>query len=215
MQPPITREAAGEYLKTEIPPEAWQEICRAFAMYGDVLDALDASRASKSKDPAKASWHERQKSTVKALEAALDRLQATRKHGAFLHEASENYSLANLGQSAGTELNADRMLRDAYRKILDALVIIERAEPMAVDVPTEATVRAVLVRDIRDALVPHGIEVRASTGFALDEIPDRAPRLLDLTPFEQFVDVLGIGDEMTVASFSSFVRSTLAGEKRG
>jgi hypothetical protein len=214
MQPPITRERAGKDIGAEITPEAWSAICRAFEQYGFALDNLAASRASKSKDPAKASWHERQKSTVKALEAALDRLEATRKHDEFLHEASENYALANLGYSAGSEVNADRMLREAYRKVLDALVIIERAEPMEIEVPTEATARAVLVRDIRDALQRQGIEARASTGFALD-IPDRGPRLSDLTPFEQLLDALGIGDKMTVGAFSAFVRSALSGKKGG
>lgn len=214
MQPPITRAEAGEYLGAEIPAESWRAICTAFALYGDALDDLKTSRASKSKDPEKASWHERQKSTVKALEAALDRLQAIRKHEEFLREASENYSMATHGSSHGLDLSADRMLREAYKKILDALIIIERAEPMEIEVPTEANARATLVRAIAGALVQDGIEARASTGFALD-IPDRAPRLSDLTPFEQFLDALGIGEEMTVGAFSAFVRSALAGEKRG
>jgi|GEM_PF-5446857 hypothetical protein len=220
MQPPITREAAGEYLKAEISAEAWSAIRRSFAQYGFAQDALKASRASKSKDSKKASWHERQQNTVKALEAALDRLKATQKHGEFLSEASENYSLANRGYSHGTDVSADRMLREAFRLILDALVIVERAEPMEIEVPTEANARATLVRDIASALAESGIEARASMGRALEGLEDNEglPRdalLSELTPFEQLLDVLGIGEEMKNTSLSAFVRSALSGEKRG
>jgi hypothetical protein len=215
LEPPITREEAGEYVKTEISAEAWAEICRAFVEYGGALDDLKTSRASRSKDPEKASWHERQTSTAKALEAALDRLQATRKHGEFLREASENYSLQKSNASYSDATDADRMLRDAHRLILDALVIVERAEPMEIELPTEANARAKLVRDVASALAKSEIEARASNGRNLDAITDRKARLSDLTPFEQLIDALGIGEEMTVASFSAFVRSALHGEKGG
>lgn len=210
MQPPITREAAGEYVKAEISDEAWGAICRAFAQYGYALAALKASRASKSKDPQKASWHERQQNTVKALEAALDRLQATRKHGEFLREASENYTLATFGHSHGNDMSADRMLREAYRLTLDALVIIERAQPQIIEVPTEANARTTLVRGIADALAKDGIKARASTGRNLEAVTDRDAILSDLTGFEQLLDALGIGEEMTVKSFSEFVRSAIS-----
>lgn len=214
MEPPITREAASEYLKADISAEAWSEVCRAFAQYSFTLDNLATSRASKSKDPQKASWHQRQTDTIKALEAALDRLKATRKHDEFLREASENYALATFGRSFGSKESADRMLSDAYKNILHALVIIERAESMDMDVPTEANARATLVRDIADALAQNGIEARASTGWAPGEVTDRAFILSDLTPFEQFLDALGIGEEMTVKSFSEFVRSAISSKTR-
>lgn len=214
MQPPITREAAGEHFGAEITAESWSEICRAFAQYGFVLDDLKASRASKSKDPNKASWHERQKNTVKALEAALDRLQVARKHRRFLHEASENYSLVTLNRSAGADLDAANLLDEAFKKILYACVMIERAEPQIVEVPTEANARAMLVRAIAEALTKAGIKARASTGRSLDSVTDpnagRNARISDLTLFEQFLDLLGIGEEMTVKSFSEFVRSSIS-----
>lgn len=220
MQPPITCEDAGEYVKAEIPIEAWSEICRAFAQYGCALDNLKASRASKSKDPKKASWHERQKSTVKALEAALDRLQATRKHGEFLHEASDNYCLATFGYSFGYHVNADKLLRESYLNILNALVIIERAEPMIMEVPTEANARTTLVRDIADILARNGIEARASNGRAFEGLENGAGEkrdalLSELTPFEQLLDALGFGEETTNESFSAFVRTALSGKKGG
>lgn len=214
MGPPITREAACEYVRADISEEAWGAICSAFAQYGCVLDSLKASRASKSKDPEKSGWHERQQSTVKALEAALDRVQAARKHRDFLIEASENYSIVTLGQSAGADLSAARLLDEAFKKILDALVIVDRAEPQIVEVPTEANARAQLVRAIAGALAQDGIAARASTGFDAEAL-DRAVRLSDLTPFEQLLDILGIGKEMTINSFSRFVRSALSGKNRG
>lgn len=214
MTPPITREIAANHFQAELPQQTWEKICRAFMWYGFALDDLKASRSSKSKDPKKASWHERQKNTVKALDAALDRLGATRKHGEFLREASENYALQTLGYSAGAEIDAQQMLNDAYQKVLHALIIIERSKPLDIEVPTEAAARTKLVRDIRDALVEAGIEAKPSTGFALDAI-DRSPRLSDLKLFEQFLDLLGIGDEMTVGSFAEFIRSALAQEKGG
>jgi hypothetical protein len=188
MQPPITLKAAGHCLGAEISPEAWAGICRAFARYGFALDDLAASRASRSKGPAKASWHERQKSTVKALEAALDRLEATRKHGEFLREASDNYALATFGHSFGSELSAECMLQDAFCKVLNALVIIERAEPMAVEVPTAASGRARLAREFCDALALDGIPLRYSDRRTLPEDASEA----DLTPFEQLLSALGV-----------------------
>lgn len=214
MEPPITRDDACEYVKAGISSEAWASICRAFAQYGYVIDDLKASRVSKSKDPKKASWSARQQSTVKALDAALDRVEAARKHREFLHEASENYSIVNLNRSAGADLSAARLLDEAYQKISAALVIIERAKPQIVEVPTEATARAKLVRAIADALAMDGIEARASTGFDAEGL-DGAALLSNLTPFEQLLDVLGIGEEMTINSFSRFVRSAITGKKGG
>ncbi len=210
MQPPISCDEASEYIKAPIPVEAWEKIESAFSRYGKALDRLGASRAGKSKEPTKASWHERQKNTAKALEAALDRLKSARSHGDFLQEASENYALATLGQSAGEAINADKLLRDAYRKISDALMIIERSEPREIVLPTAATARAILIRDLRDALAESGIDAKASTGRYTSDLA-RPLVLGDLTPFEQFLDGLGVGEDLSIASFATTIRAALKG----
>jgi hypothetical protein len=209
----LGRDDVAQYLGATPSEGAWSRIIMAFSRYEDALDDLKSSRDSRSKDPAKASWYERQTQTKNALEAALDRLQATRKHDEFLQEASENYSLETFGSSAGSEVNADQLLREAYQKIMNALIIIERANSLEIELPTEANARAKLVREIRDALAQDGIEARASNGRSLGELEE--PLLRDLTKFEQFLDALGICEELTVKSFSAFVRSALVGEKGG
>jgi hypothetical protein len=214
LEPLITREESQQYLDAEVSENAWTRIVIAFGRYSETLQTLKTSRLSKSKDPDKASWHERQKSTAKALEAALDRLTAARKHGDFLIEASENYLFTTYGHNMIPMDDAEKLICDAFDKILHALVMIERAEPQIVEVPTEASARAKLVREIYIAITSDGIEAKASNGFALDSLT-RAPTLSDLSPFEQFLDALGIGEEMTEQSFSAFVRSALAGLKRG
>jgi hypothetical protein len=210
MVPPISCDRAGEYVKVQIPADAWAKVESAFAHYGRALDRLNGSRTSKSKDPEKASWHERQKRTANALEAALNSLKLARSHGDFLYEASENWALAFLGQSAGSDVNAARLLDDAHQKVLKALVIIERAEPRKIDVPTLASARAILIKAIRDALVESGIEAKASTGRFISDL-DRRPTLDDLTPFERLLAKLDIGDDLAYASFATTVRSALSG----
>lgn len=209
MQPPMSREAASEYLETEISLEAWSKVAQAFCKYGFSLDDLNASRASKSKDPTKASWTERQKLTVNALEGAMDRLQATRKHGEFLREASENYCQAEFGYSFSSEVSADRLLNEAYRKIFDAIVIIERAEPIEVEVPTNASARAILAIAIRDALSEDGIKTQLSDRRTL---PDDASEA-DLTPFEQLLSALGVHEGETPTAVARWIHRAVTNPK--
>lgn len=208
-EPPITRDMASTYLGAEVSKEAWLTICQAFASYGDRCDDLAASRLGKSKDPQKASWHERQKSTITALEAVLDRLESVRNHGEFLREASENYSLISFNASFGPEVNADQILREAYRKILDALVIIERAEPMEIDVPTDANARARLAREIKGALAQDGIALNLSDRRALPEDAAEA----DLTPFEQLLSALGVHDGETPSAVARWIHRAVTHPK--
>jgi hypothetical protein len=208
MQPPIPRTDFAEIMGADISDAAWSQINTAFYHYGVALDDLGMSRSAKSKDPAKASWDTRQKATVKALEAALDRLAATRKHDEFLREASENYSVANNGHSFGTDNSADLMLKDAYQKILHALVIVERAEPADIEVPTIAHAQGRLVSDLRDALQSCGITVEKSNGWTLDGL-DHQPSLADLTPFENLIDALLVHDWYKIAGFSKTIRKAL------
>lgn len=214
LQPPIEQDEAEKILGQIIPPEAWCEIRAAFGAFGRRERALEASKASRSKgDPQ--SWQGRQDSAVKAIEAAMGKVRdAKGRHGEFLREASELYNLQRFGCTLNASFNARRLLEEAHDKLIHAAAIIERAEAMEIETPTKATSRDMLVREIHTALTAHGIEARASTGYALDGTV--GPVLMrDLTPFEQLIDAFGIGDERTEAAFSAFVRAAIAGEKQG
>lgn len=210
MTPPIDRQEAGRILDAEPSQAAWRAICAAFALYGDRLDDLAASKSSRKKDDPQ-SWHARQARATKALEAAF--AQANRAmEGRFLDEASENYSLREHGCSAGPEVEARRLVDDACRKLMLALVIAERAEPMEAETPTAATARDDLLRALAAALGADGIEAETSPGWHLDGLA-RPPRLSDLTAFERLVAALGIGDEKKPAAFAAWVRGALGGNR--
>ena len=211
MEPPVDRHEAGRILGTEPSPAAWRAICAAFALYGERLDVLGASKASRKNEGQ--SWHVRQTQATKALETALALAQRTlNRHGRFVDEASENYSLQQHGYSAAPEAEARMLVEDACRKLLLALVIVERAEPREIETPTAATARDDLVRALAAALEADGVDVETSPGWHLDGL-GRSARLSDLTAFERLVAALGIGDDKKPAAFSAWVRGTLGGNR--
>lgn len=214
--PPISRARASQNLKADIPITAWSRIEAAFLEYGLSLDQLGTSRASRSKDTKKASWYQRQGETVAALQSALDRLKAAQKHDRFLDEASENYALVTLGRSAKSEISADRLIGEASKAILDALIIVERADSRDLEVPTAAAARAALISSIHDALEDSGIEAKASSGMYINNFTEKDKRpltLKDLTPFERLIDDLKICEELTEKSLAVTVRQALSGER--
>jgi hypothetical protein len=108
------------------------------------------------------------------------------------------------------------MLKDAYQKILHALIIVERAEPADIPTPTAAHARDRLVRDLRDALQSCGIIAKASHGRELQLI-DRGVLNVgnlhvsfgDLTPFENLIDALLIFESESIDGFSRTIRKAL------
>lgn len=213
LQTPIARETASQILGCEISEETWRHIEMAFELYGKRLDQLTASKVSRKKDDAQG-WAARKAATVRALEDVLKKLEASRaRHGNFLHEASENYSLQTYGVSAGSGRSAKRLLDEAFRATLAALVIIERAEPREIEIPTEARSRDMLVQDVFRALHDAGLDPRASYGATLDQL--ERVTLADLTPFEKLIAEFQLGDEKKPAAFAAFVRSAIAGGNRG
>lgn len=211
--PPIEKSKAAEIMGCDIPDEAWLKIRFAFRAFGSVLEQLSASKTSKSKgDPQ--GWHYRQNEAIRALEAALAKIDQARRHGNFLEEASENYSKQTFGESSPIERNARLKLDNAYQETLGALAIVERAIPLEIELPTEATARSELVRAIWQAFIETGIDAKASTGFSLEGIVGTI-RLSDLTRFERLLIEFQIGDDRKPAAFSAFVRSAIGGEKQG
>jgi len=213
-EPPLSQAQASDVIGQAIPDHAWREICAAYEAYGERQRALEASKASRSKGDAQ-SWHTRQKAATKAIEAAMDKVSDSRKnHGRFLDEASENYSVQAVGRSYGPEESATRMLDEAHEKLLHAVAIIERANPQEIEIPTAATSRDMLVKDIHAALTGAEIEVRLSNGFDLGQMG--IVRTKDLTAFEVLIGQFGIGDDRKPAAFSAWLRGVLAdGKKSG
>lgn len=210
-RPTLSRDEAERVYGRAFTDAAWGAICNAFMRYGERLRALNATRLSRSKDPAKAGWDQRQSATVKAIEAAMDRINAARRHDEFLREASDNYSIQTFGQSYMGSVNAQRLVDEAFGNLLDALIIVGRAEPMEIETPTEAEAQRILVRQLRDALSEQEMDVSVSDGR---ELPDK-PSEADLTPFEQLVSAFGVHDGETPAAVSRWLRRALAGQNGG
>lgn len=216
LEPPLSQTEAENIIEQNIPDEAWLAIRRAFHDYGRRQRGLETSKASRSKGDDQ-SWHTRKDAVTKAIEAAMHKLDSvrSRRHGNFLREASENYCLETFKRSHSSEQSAQSLLDDAYRKMLHALVIVERSNPQEIEFPTSAHSRDMLVRDIHDALLQSGIAARPSNGFDIGQF-GRTVRLQDLTRFEQLIVNFGIGDDRKPEAFSAWLRGALSsGEKQG
>lgn len=213
VRPTITQEQASAIMGHTIPDEAWQDIARAFHDYGWRQRALETSKASLSKGDDQ-SWHTRKDAATKAIEAAMKKVDAARsKHGDFLTEASENYCVETFGHSYLSQHNARRLLDQAFKDMLDALVILERSNPQEIETPTAATSRDMLIRDIHRALTSCDIEARASNGRDLGQLERVA--INSLTAFEKLIAEMKIGDERKPAAFSKMIRAAIAGQKQG
>jgi hypothetical protein len=214
VEPNLSQVEASEIIGRSIPDAAWSAIRRAFHSYGPRQNALETSKASHSKGDDQ-SWHTRKGAATNAIEVALQKVQLARsRHGGFLDEASENYSLETVGQSYTTDNSVRRMLDDAFMKMFHALVIIERSNPQEIETPTAAHSRDILVKDIHAALIEGGVEVRLSSGFVLGQMEIVLTK--DLTAFEALISQFGIGDDRKPAAFSSWLRAVLSdGKKQG
>lgn len=211
LEPPLSQKESEAVYGRPILDETWSAVCHAFKQFGYHLRALEATQAHRAKDPSKLGWEALQQTTVKAMEAALGRIEAARGHGDFLREASENYCLRTYGRSYLSEHNADQLLREAYRKIMDAVLIIERAQPDEVETPSGAEARKILARSIVEALRTQDGSVAVSDGHCL---PDDAAES-DLTPVEQLISALGIHEAERPSALSRWLRRALAGQIRG
>ena len=214
LRPPISQAMAGEIIGQRVSDTAWLEIRRAFEAYGKRKDALEASKSSRSKGDSQ-SWHTRQQAATKAIEAAMSKVASAKsKHGEFMHEASENFTIENFGYSHGPEYCAQQKLDTAYMLMLDALMILERANPQEIEIPTSAHSRDILVRDIHAALDKSGIGCKPSSGYDLGQL-DKVG-IDDLTEFERLVIAFCIGDDKKPAAFAAWLRGVFAdGENQG
>lgn len=214
LEPNLSQPEASEVIEQAIPDAAWSTIRRAFHAYGRRQDALKTSKLSKSNSDQQ-SWHTRKGAATKAIEAAMQKVQSARsRHGDFLDEASENYSLETFGQSYTTDQSVRRMLDEAYQTMFHALVIVERSNPQEIETPTAANSRDMLVRDIHAALSKSGVEVRLSNGYDLGQL--EKVRTKDLTAFETLIAKFGIGDDRKPSAFSAWLRAVLSdGKKQG
>lgn len=208
MCPPMTVDAASGILGQEISLDAWAKIETAYRIFGHGLDDLSASRLSRKKgDPS--GWFAQQEATAKDLETAMGRLKRVMARPLFLAEAAENYSLQTFGYSHIDGL--DRELGEAYKTILNALTVIERATPLEVEVKSEAELKGYLVRSVHAALKDAGVDVSVSDGWTLEGNPEGVA-LADLTGFEQLVEALGIhdtGDDGKLSAFARWLRRAL------
>ncbi|WP_044043476.1 hypothetical protein [Octadecabacter antarcticus] len=209
-EPPIGRDEASAIVGHTIDTATWIKIRVAFHKHGREARRLQGSKTSRKKDDPQG-WLVRQTAASKALETALKKINDVRtKHGEFLFEASENYSLKEFGVSASLEFNARAKLDRAFAEGNRALLIIERATERKIEVLTAASARDVLLCDIADALDEVDIPTGTTSGWALDSI-DGQPGISDLTPFENLIDALAIMNDKDIKSFSAQIRAALSG----
>jgi hypothetical protein len=194
LEPLVSQEQASEMLGWPIPDDAWHKIALAFARFGDGMDDLATSRPNNAKgDPQ--SWHRQHRASVADLNCAfkcIDRV--TRDRHAFLMDALDNYSLQQHGHSGSLEVI--RALNDAKQTLIRAMTMIERAEPHEIEVPTEATLKADLIRSIYDAVTKAGLAATLSSNGAAS----------GLTRFESFLLSLGIKRGNSDRAFAKAVR---------
>lgn len=203
LRPPIARAEAETILGRTMPPEVWCAIERAFGEFGRGLAALAASKAAGKKDDP-LTWRGRQDATVRELEQIMTLLCRARARRGFLAECRENYALRN-NALGGPHL--EHLLGDAYGRVLHAIAIVERAEPMSLEVASEPQLRRGLALAVADALRDADIPVALSDGWALERMEGVSGA--DLTPFESLVDALGIHDSVSLGALSRWLRRAM------
>ena len=199
LEPNVSQEAASGVLGQPIPDTAWQKITLAFGLYGDGLDDLGTSRPNDGKNDPQ-SWHQQQRASVADLNRAFECIdRVTRDRKQFLIDARDNYSLQTHGHSGSLAMKRD--LEDMKLRLIRAMATIERAEPLELEVPTEATLRASLIAEIYGALQGCGILVTLSSKGAQES----------LTRFEELLLALGIERGNSNRAFTMRVRRAVAG----
>lgn len=112
------------------------------------------------------------------------------KNISFLHEASYSYA-TDYNSSGARSGNAYELLTEAEKMLFDAFIIIDRANIIETEIPTDTEARRILFRTVKDALEQSGQDCKLSSGYSLDAIPNGASEA-DLTPFEQLICALEI-----------------------
>jgi hypothetical protein len=109
-------------------------------------------------------------------------------------DALDNYSLQTRGHSGLLEVIRD--LNEMKVRLIRAMTMIERAEPLEVEVPTAATLRDSLILAIYDALQESDLQVTLSSKESVGS----------LTPFERLLLSLGINRGQSDQAFAMMVR---------
>lgn len=207
VEAPIPQDQAEFALGREISDEEWAGINFAYQRHQANLRALNSSKASRKKDD-RQGWLARQTASVRDIEAAMERIERVRnRHGDFLDEASENHSIQQFGHSAHPSACALDLLTDAYRKLISAVAIVERAEPLEIEVPTEAEARKTLVSSIFEVLKPGGAAI--TNGRSIEVLDECSFSML--TGFEQLIYELEIHEAKRPETFARWVRSAVTG----
>lgn len=185
LTPPVSRKDAERETGMDIPEPAWQEIHKAFALYGRRLDALTGFQANHDKNNL-LSFAAQKTKTERRLASAIKELDAIPR--GFLDEAADNLSITKTG--GGDSFNLRGRLAAALVEMDQLAAMIRDAEPIPRETPTEATARIELAQAVFATLKPYGATLSNGWTAALEEIDDYA----DLTPFERLVKTLGIHD---------------------
>ncbi|SFI55892.1 hypothetical protein [Jannaschia pohangensis] len=199
-EPPISREAAGTEFGAEISTEAWSIIRSAYVKHAFRLQDLEGTRDNKNPNDTRG-WGRRKRKAVTELNAALKGCAAINRE--FLDEADELYSMATGGNAHSYDLR--RRLESVHDELTNILTVIERAEPLSREIPSEADSRRELARDVFAALESAGANL--SNGWTLSQAN---PSHADLTGFEKLIELLEIHTGDTPEANAKWLREALA-----
>ena len=198
-QPLISQGLASDAFGQPIPDAVWQKISLAFGLFGDGMDNLNTSRPNDAKNDPQ-SWHQQQRASVADLNRAFECIdRVTRDRKQFLMDALDNYSLQARGHSDSLQMIRD--LDGIKLQLSRAMTMIERAEPIELEVPTEATLRANLIATVHDAFKEAGLPVTLSSKDATG----------GLTRFESLLVKMGIDLGQSERAFAMRVRRAVTG----
>jgi len=143
----------------------------------------------------------RKKDSESSLSIALAKLDELNQD--FISEVVDN--LAMQGKYQDTFLDWRNKLDRTRDDILALLFIVTQAEPLDVEILTDAESRKVLAKEMFEAMKPIGAKL--STGY---ELGQRKTSNADLTGFEKLIELMGIHRGDTPAATSKWLRDATA-----
>lgn len=200
---PVSREEAEAIFEAPIPQEAWDAIQDAFDWHQRRLHQLGTanSRSKKRDKVGKLGWWQMKKKTEQQLQSAVDSLGNVDR--IFFDQVADLVEMQ--GQYKQSHSNWEDRLNEAMDCINSLQSVLQSAEPLERDVPTEEESLRALCRDVFAALDLKNAAM--SNGWRLAQTN---PESNDLTGFERLVELLKIHNGNSPRATAVWVRNALA-----
>lgn len=157
LKPSLSQVDAGNAYGRAIPDDAWSQIEAAFEKHGVLVEMRTTPRANENvKDPN--SYGAGRNNADKDMERAFSLVEELRSNHTLVSAISDSWEL-NRGH--GKDSGLKQCLDDASMALLRALYIIRDADPVVMELPSEADAKKQLVRKIAAALEGAGLPSQA------------------------------------------------------